>query len=443
MLLLCVLKGVKGGSCGAGHFRCSSGACIAESYVCDGENDCDDGLDESYCPNRRECDSSKEHRCSEGSAWKCIPRTDVCDGEKDCSDGSDEDNCPVKNACLESAGEHTCSGSSQCIPKIWVCDGEQDCEFGQDEVNCTALTPPAPESCPAGHVRCSTECVAKTVLCRSALDCVGATVEQLCFLFSAKTPAPAVQEVATPRSEPEQVVVAYSEEQEAVIDSEPAPVEPQQMIVYSEPQQIVVQPVTEPSEPEHDDSHSDLDQPLFPTEPTEPEHDDSNSDLDQPLFPTESPEQDSESGANEQPESSAEPERALFESDPDTLAEPNRALFSEPDFDRVKKPKLTPFNFTELEHELLNDNKPESDKNKKSDLPPSNSTDLGDESINATQSKSDQAKPTVEIPPIQVDAVNTIVEIAERMDIPPALVDRKGYIVNFKVIDQLANLFAL
>ena len=41
--------------CGADTFECGDGTCIPMAYVCDNENDCDDGSDETYCGETKCC----------------------------------------------------------------------------------------------------------------------------------------------------------------------------------------------------------------------------------------------------------------------------------------------------------------------------------------------------------------------------------------------------
>ena len=75
--------------CSDDEFRCSYGTkCINIDYVCDKDDDCDDGSDEIGCPL---CESY-EHMCASGD--ECIDIDYVCDLYNDCADGSDEIGCP-------------------------------------------------------------------------------------------------------------------------------------------------------------------------------------------------------------------------------------------------------------------------------------------------------------------------------------------------------------
>lgn len=45
-------------TCLPNHYRCNSGTCIVNSWVCDGYKDCADGSDEDACPTSRKLFSS-------------------------------------------------------------------------------------------------------------------------------------------------------------------------------------------------------------------------------------------------------------------------------------------------------------------------------------------------------------------------------------------------
>ena len=76
-------------SCSQQQYRCLDKSCLALKYVCDGEQDCSDGQDESGCSN----DFSFHHfHCMSG---EFIHWNGVCDGQQNCKDNSDELHCPA------------------------------------------------------------------------------------------------------------------------------------------------------------------------------------------------------------------------------------------------------------------------------------------------------------------------------------------------------------
>lgn len=79
-----------------------------------------------------------EFRCDSGA---CVPQTSVCDGRQDCHDASDEANCTTLD-CVSMTDylgeEYRCKGDDgPCIPTSWVCDQFADCPEADDEANCT------------------------------------------------------------------------------------------------------------------------------------------------------------------------------------------------------------------------------------------------------------------------------------------------------------------
>ena len=179
-------------SCPSDQFACADGSrCIPNSYLCDGDHDCEDASDESHSHCLPPC-SSDMFACEDGS--KCIPKTNLCNGYNTCDDNSNIfpshcDNCAADHlfrslwngvdVCLNI--EFKCNGSSNqfecldklyCVPKSYLCDDYDHCQDGSDEnaVQCF--------QCADG-----TKSVKRSYLCDDDDDCDDASdeSESLCL----------------------------------------------------------------------------------------------------------------------------------------------------------------------------------------------------------------------------------------------------------------------
>ena len=102
-----------------------------------------------------------------------------CDGEPDCEPGIDEDNCEgisVSNSC----GPHqmACASPAKggCISQSWVCDGEPDCQDGEDEANCPTWCGKdqfacSNDTCVGFHHVCNGEKVTSSVVYLFKVNC--------------------------------------------------------------------------------------------------------------------------------------------------------------------------------------------------------------------------------------------------------------------------------
>uniref|UniRef100_A0A8C5KKL0 Low density lipoprotein receptor-related protein 8, apolipoprotein e receptor n=1 Tax=Jaculus jaculus TaxID=51337 RepID=A0A8C5KKL0_JACJA len=121
--------------CPAEKLSCgpTSHKCVPASWRCDGEKDCDGGMDEAGCTTC-ECVlcSPHEFQCSNRS---CLASVFVCDGDDDCGDGSDERGCAQPASLGTCRGDEFQCGDGTCVLASKRCNQERDCPDGSDEAS--------------------------------------------------------------------------------------------------------------------------------------------------------------------------------------------------------------------------------------------------------------------------------------------------------------------
>ena len=165
-------------TCSADQFSCGAGeACIPMTWKCDGEQDCNNQVDEQGCDQActRPLD---EFQCSN---HKCISSTWRCDQDNDCGDNSDEDDCLDKTC---GSHEFRCTEFPRCIPATWLCDGDYDCPDKSDEMMSTANcsdSSAAIHACSSREFMCDNHaCIHETWYCDGDMDCLDNSDESNC-----------------------------------------------------------------------------------------------------------------------------------------------------------------------------------------------------------------------------------------------------------------------
>ncbi|XP_065366162.1 basement membrane-specific heparan sulfate proteoglycan core protein isoform X5 [Calliphora vicina] len=161
--------------CLENEFRCDN-RCLPKEYLCNGFSECIDNTDELNCPEK-EC-KPNEFKCSSGD---CIDGSKRCNRIPDCPDGDDEDErCqdfvpedPLNECDIY---EFECD-YSRCIPIEKKCDGYPDCDDETDEIDC----PPFTDNCNSNEFECDGSfCILRDQQCNGVPNCNDGTDEKNC-----------------------------------------------------------------------------------------------------------------------------------------------------------------------------------------------------------------------------------------------------------------------
>lgn len=185
-------------TCNAWMFQCANKKCVPYWWMCDGVNDCGDNSDELACPSDTTPTTpltpsvtvpssvcqTHQFRCNSGN---CIQDSWLCDGIRDCDGGEDEENCDGTVVCQPGLKQFKCRTDGSCIPMRQVCDGIVNCPDRSDELSCATTTPatPASPSCHPGYFPCDgSRCLPLALYCNGKVDCYDETDEKNCNISS-------------------------------------------------------------------------------------------------------------------------------------------------------------------------------------------------------------------------------------------------------------------
>ena len=125
--------------------------CINASDICDGRQQCSNGMDEAGCcqPGHFRCPihwGNISPRVIDRESSVCLSPRMTCDGIIDCPGGEDESEALCRSEvdshmpgqpdpCPEQG--YVAAGIKCCVPSQYICDGHADCLDGADERNCS------------------------------------------------------------------------------------------------------------------------------------------------------------------------------------------------------------------------------------------------------------------------------------------------------------------
>ncbi|XP_064600970.1 uncharacterized protein LOC135467138 [Liolophura sinensis] len=128
---------------GIDRIGCRTCPCVnaCENFNCEQGYHCEVGsTGEAVCaPDGLQC-LEGAIKCIEKGGTKeiCVLREFICDEDDDCEDGRDEANCTVTNVCP--GGSRRCVDGEKCVLTNRWCDGSVDCGDGSDEQGCPSTT---------------------------------------------------------------------------------------------------------------------------------------------------------------------------------------------------------------------------------------------------------------------------------------------------------------